>query len=148
MDATRKPLGYWLMHIHNGLEANFAALLESKGVVRRQWQIMNTLARGPLTPAGLDEALAPFLNEQHPTVAEFVEPLVRRGWLTADPAGAYTLTGDGRTEYRSLAARIDAERAATIDGLSPGDYNTLIDQLRRIAANVDAIAADRITSRA
>ncbi|WP_067710992.1 MarR family winged helix-turn-helix transcriptional regulator [Nocardia yamanashiensis] len=143
MTDTPKPLGYWLIHIHNGLEANFAALLESKGVVRRQWQIMNTLARGPLHLPDLDHALAPFLDADTPTVAGLLDPLAARGWLVLDPTGAYALTDLGRTEYTGLAERIDTERAATIEGLTRADYDTLIDQLRRIATNVDAIAAAR-----
>lgn len=143
MNTPQKPLGYWLMHIHTGLEQNFAALLGDRGLGRRSWQILNTLGRGPLDLPGLDQALAHFLDDAEPTVAPYVSDLVDRGWVSVDATGLHTLTDLGAVEYRAVAELIDTERTALIDGIGTDGYQTLVRLLQHVSANVDAIAATR-----
>ncbi|MFC9895919.1 MarR family winged helix-turn-helix transcriptional regulator [Nocardia sp. NPDC127579] len=138
-----EPLGYYLTHIHTGLERNFAALLADRGLARRSWQILNTLAARPLDPSSLDRALAHFLGDAEPTLEPHLAQLGAHGWVRTDAAGRYTLTESGTTEHRTLAARIDAERAAVTDGLGEEGYATLIALLQRVSDNVDTIAATR-----
>ncbi|WP_067544513.1 MarR family winged helix-turn-helix transcriptional regulator [Nocardia crassostreae] len=141
--APGKPLGYYLRHIDQMLEQNFAALLAAHGLVRRSWQIVNTISAAPATLTDLDRAHAHFLDAAEPTVAPHVADLVDRGWLAVDADGNHTLTIAGETGCRSVAELIDAERAAVIDGLGPDGYATLIGMMQRIADNVDAIARAR-----
>ncbi|MEV0246446.1 hypothetical protein AB0H76_07665 [Nocardia sp. NPDC050712] len=138
-----KPLGYYLLHIHTGLEQNFAARLGDRGLARRSWQILNTLGRGPADLPGLDSALAHFLDAAEPTVEPYLVALAARGWVSADTAGRYALTDAGTAEYRAVAELVDAERAALIDGIGTAGYDTLIGLLQRVSDNVDALAAHR-----
>ncbi|MEV6276454.1 MarR family winged helix-turn-helix transcriptional regulator [Nocardia sp. NPDC051832] len=140
---TTKPLGYYLTHIHNGLEQNFAALLGARDLTRRSWQILNTLRQEPADRAGLDRALAHFLDDQEPTVEPHVAALVERGWVRVAADGRYTPTDLGANETRAVAELIDGERAAVVEGLGPDGYDTLVRLLQRVSDNVDAVAAHR-----
>ncbi|MFE3985299.1 MarR family winged helix-turn-helix transcriptional regulator [Nocardia tengchongensis] len=139
--STPKPIGYWFKHIDNTLEANFAALLATEGLLRRHWQIVHTLSGGPLDAAGLDVALAPFLNAQEPTAAPYVGALLDRGWVAPADAGTYALTPEGVEAHAKLLARIRIQRAAVTAGLTDDDYRTLLDLLQRVSADVDAFAS-------
>jgi hypothetical protein len=63
-----KPLGYRLKHLHDLLEEIFARTLTDFGTDRRQWQLLNTVAREPRSVADLEQALAPFWNEDEPSL--------------------------------------------------------------------------------
>lgn len=131
-----RPIGYWIKHIDRGVEAGFARLLAAEGLNRRGWQVLNTLARAPGGPADLDAALAPFLDDTTPTVTPYAEALVTRGW--AHRTGTtYALTADGTTAHARVAAAVHAARARIIDGLTAGDYDTLLRLLERVAANLE-----------
>lgn len=139
--TTPKPFGYWLKHIDKGLEENFAALLATEGLLRRHWQILNTLSGGPLDASALDVALSPFLNAQDPTAAPYLGALLDRGWVVLGETSAYTLTPAGVDVHASLFERIQVLRNASIEGLSGDEYRTLMDLLQRVAAQVDAFAS-------
>ncbi|HZE39069.1 MAG TPA: hypothetical protein VE172_09695 [Stackebrandtia sp.] len=138
--STPKPMGYWLKHIDRGLENNFAALLETEGLNRRRWQILNTVATDAVDADALDAALRPFLTEAEPTVRPQLDALVAQGWIALGDNDSLTLTDDGRAAYERVNARVQRLRAEVIDGLSPEDYRALVEMLRRIASNVDAQA--------
>ncbi|MGW2663801.1 MarR family winged helix-turn-helix transcriptional regulator [Nocardia tengchongensis] len=138
--STPKPIGYWFKRIDNTLEANFAALLATEGLLRRHWQIVHTLSGGPLGAAGLDVALAPFLNAEEPTAAPYVDALLDRGWVAPADAGTYALTPEGVEAHAKLLERIQMQRAAVTAGLTDDDYRTLLGLLQRVSANVDAFA--------
>ncbi|MGW4354552.1 MarR family winged helix-turn-helix transcriptional regulator [Nocardia sp. NPDC004582] len=140
MSDAPKFLGYWLKHIDKTLEDNFAAFLAAEGLLRRHWQILHTLADGPLDTAGLDVALSPYLDAHDPTAAPYVGALADRGWVAQDGAGVYALTPEGVRAHANLWVRIRAQRAAATEGLSAEDHGTLLDLLRRVAADVDAYA--------
>ncbi|MFJ4650621.1 MarR family winged helix-turn-helix transcriptional regulator [Nocardia sp. NPDC088792] len=137
---TPEPIGYWLKHIDVTLESNFETLLATQELKRRHWQIMHTLAGGPIDAAGLKTALAPFLDAEDPTPAPYVAALIERGWVTVDEATAHTLTPEGIAAHADLFARIQVQRKAVTEGLSTDDYNNLLATLQRIADNVDAFA--------
>ncbi|MET0135203.1 MAG: MarR family transcriptional regulator [Kibdelosporangium sp.] len=126
-----KPLGYWLKQIDSHLEDNFGRLLETEGLTRRHWQILNALAAGARTVAELDDALAPFRTEE--TFRPLVDDLTARGWVTG-----CELTEAGRSAHRSIEAKVLTMRAKTTEGISAEEYRTLLDLLRRVATNVAA----------
>lgn len=136
-----KPLGYWVKHIHNRLESNLAAQLREFGLDRRSWQVLNTIAHGPIDQAGIDHALAPFLDSAEPTFAPCVAALAARGLVQLDQAGCYVLTPAGAVLHKPAADRIHAGRLATIAGITPAEYAQLLGLLRRVAENVDAVHA-------
>jgi hypothetical protein len=138
-----RPLGYWVKHIHHRLEDNLAAQLREFGLDRRSWQVLNTVAHGPIDQTGIDRALAPFLGQDEPTAAPYVAALADRDVMLTDDTGRYALTATGTELHAQAADRIHAGRRATTRGITPTEYGQLLDLLRRVAVNVDSVAAQR-----
>jgi len=141
MDAP-KPLGYWLHHLHNVLETHFALVLSDLGIDRRQWQLLNTLARGPRSRDDLARALTPFWTADEPGPDRALADLAARGW-TAEPAGAIVLTPAGVAAHADLSRRVDQTRAVVLNGLSPDQYGETVRILSVMAGNVEAAIAER-----
>ncbi len=135
-----KPLGYWLQHLHNLLEEQFAAVLSDVGVDRRQWQLLNTLARGARGRDDLSSALAPFWTAGEPDLDRALAGLTGRGWVT-ESKGLYALTAAGVAAHAELARRVDRSRAAVMTGLTPDQYTETVRILSVMAANVEAAIA-------
>lgn len=57
----QRPFGYWLRHIDGAIEQSMARLFAADALSRRGWQVLNTVACGPLSTAGVDETMAAFL---------------------------------------------------------------------------------------
>jgi DNA-binding MarR family transcriptional regulator len=125
-----KPLGYWLVHIHDQMENNFERLLTEDALTRRHWQVLNTIARKPGSMTEIEQALAHFRDDVRPLVEDFAG----RGWVT----GEYELTATGRVAYDRIAERVQGERAKVVAGISNEEYATLMNLLERISANVTA----------
>ncbi|MBP2321883.1 DNA-binding MarR family transcriptional regulator [Kibdelosporangium banguiense] len=122
-----KPLGYWLVHIHQLIENNFERLLTGDALSRRHWQVLNTIAAKPGSLAEIEQAMAHFHDDVRPLIRDFTD----RGWVTPE----YELTAAGREAYDRIAAQVHAERAKVLDGVSPEEYATLMNLLERIATN-------------
>jgi DNA-binding MarR family transcriptional regulator len=122
-----RPLGYWLVHIHEQMETNFERLLADDALTRRHWQVLNTIAAKPGGIAGIEQALAHFQDDVRP----LVEDLANQGWVT----GEYELTPPGRAAYDRIADRVRGERAKMLTGISDDEYATLMNLLERISAN-------------
>ena len=61
--SPHRPLDFWLKLVDTLINLHFRAMLEEHGIVRRQWEMMRMLSRGPASQEDLDAALAPFLPE-------------------------------------------------------------------------------------
>ncbi|WP_227979173.1 MarR family winged helix-turn-helix transcriptional regulator [Nocardia spumae] len=138
-----KPLGYWVKHIHDRLEDNLAAALRDLNLDRRSWQLLNTVAHGPVDSVATAAALAPFVGGRPESVAPLLTELADRGVLVADATGRYTLTAAGIQVRAQAADRVHAARAAIARGFSAEEFHTLLALLRRVAANADSVAARR-----
>ena len=138
----RKPIGYWLKHLHNLLEAHLAAALVEFDLTRRHWQVLDTVSRGPLTRHELWEALTPFWTEGAADLAEVLDDLTVRGW-THDRGETVTLTPEGRAAHAAAAERIGRVRATVVEGLTPEQYAGTIQVLSHMARNVEADLARR-----
>ncbi|WMX44991.1 MarR family winged helix-turn-helix transcriptional regulator [Streptomyces roseicoloratus] len=136
--TTQRPLGYWLKHIDGALEASMARLFAADSLTRRGWQVLNTVAQGPASLAGLDKALAPFLSADEPTVRPYVDDLAGRGWAHVTGDGTVTLTEEGRRAHERIAEQVGALRARVTESLSPEEYGMLVGLLQRVAAHLDA----------
>lgn len=126
-----KPLGYWLIHIHELLETGFERLLEAEGLSRRHWQVLNTLASKPHTMAEINSALRPFGDD----FRQQAEDLVARGWVT----GEFELTTVGHEAHKRVSERVHEFRAKVVDGISADEYATLMNLLERVATNAAAL---------
>jgi DNA-binding MarR family transcriptional regulator len=130
MEVGVKPLGYWLVHIHDQMESNFERLLAGDALTRRHWQVLNTIAKKPGSLTEIEQSLAHFHDDVRPLVEDFAG----RGWVT----GEVELTAAGRAAYDRIAERVQGERAKVLTGISDDEYATLVNLLERISANVTA----------
>ncbi|MEV6965346.1 MarR family winged helix-turn-helix transcriptional regulator [Hamadaea sp. NPDC051192] len=134
---TPKPIGYWLMHLHNLIEEQFERTLSGLSVSRRQWQLLNTLSRGSRTSGELAEALAPFWSGAAEDPQAVLADLADRGWTRVD-GDAIGLSETGRELHAELAARVERARAALLGDLTPEQYHQTVRSLATMAANVEA----------
>jgi len=137
---TPKPLGYWLQHLHHLLESHFALVLSDLGTDRREWQVLNTLARGPRAQADLEQALAPFWAAEVPSLNQVLTTFATRGWAE-DSTGTVTLTQAGMAAHTALVPRVDQTRAVVVEGLTSGQYQETVRILSVMAGNVEAAMA-------
>lgn len=133
----RKPIGYWLKELDRLLDLTFDQLLGARALSRRHWQVLETLSAGPVTRTRLDEAVAPFLTADAPTVAPVIDDLVARGWAYTGGAGV-ALTELGLTAHAEIAAEVKAARRRVTEGITAEEYATTVDVLARMAANLTA----------
>jgi hypothetical protein len=126
-----RPIGYWLKEVDRLIEESFGRLLAEEGLMRRHWQVLNTIAAGPATRTGVDGALTPFA----PTVAPVIDELVARGWVR-DMAGTLELTEAGVAAHAGVSERVRVNRQALTRGVSPSEYTTVVAVLERMAGNL------------
>ncbi|MFF5109665.1 MarR family winged helix-turn-helix transcriptional regulator [Streptosporangium sp. NPDC000509] len=132
--GQRRPIGYWIKHLHGLVESSLDDLLADRGLTRRHWQVLNVVAVDSPTLAGLDTALAPFLDDRFPSLRPFVDDLCERGWL--EGAERLSLTAAGIRAHEELRRRVDTDRARLTEGISAEEYLATIDVLTRMSANL------------
>ncbi|MEU5103490.1 MarR family winged helix-turn-helix transcriptional regulator [Streptomyces sp. NPDC021354] len=133
-----KPIGYWLKRLDGLIEADFERTLSDSGLVRRHWQVLNTLAEGPKSRVELTAALRPFWGEGAVTLDEVLGDLERRGWVAREGAeGPYALTPPGVEGHAAVAERIGAARRRITDGVTDDEYLATVGVLRRMAENLE-----------
>jgi DNA-binding MarR family transcriptional regulator len=135
-DEAGEPVGYWLKHLDGLLEQAFDHVLARHGVRRRHWQVLTTLRGGPVTRAGIAEALLPFWIAASVTQTDVVDDLVRRGWASFD-ADAYALTPEGEAAHVAVEAEVAGLRRVLVEGLTAEEYHAVVDALARMAANLE-----------
>ena len=139
MDPADKPIGYWLKHLDNLIEAQFDATLAAFDVNRRQWQVLNSLSGGPLTRTAVEQALAPFWGETA-TLAEVLDGpngLLAQGWVqqTSETApDELMLTNEGFASHAAVADHVKAARGAIMNGLTAEQYAETVRNLAAMAA--------------
>jgi hypothetical protein len=147
VDATDKPIGYWLKHLHNLIEAQFDATLADLGLGRRHWQVLNLLSGVAQTRAQIEQGLAPFWQDAAPgldVILDGADGLVARGWVTYDAAGdALVLTEQGRTAHVSIAGRVGETRGTLLQGLTTQQYAETVRILSVMAGNIESALAKR-----
>ncbi|MBO8190120.1 MarR family transcriptional regulator [Streptomyces oryzae] len=153
MNAPEKPIGYWLKHLHNLLEAQFDAVLADFAVNRRQWQVLNLLSSGPKSGTEAEEALAPFWQNTTgepaylATVLEGPTGLTTRGWVRYNAeADRLALTAEGQAQHAAVAAHVRDIRGTVLRGLTTEQYAETIRVLSAMAANLETALADHTTA--
>ena len=135
MTAPR-PIGFWLKLVDRLIDEQFASTLEEHGVTRRQWQLLNVLAKEPATVEQLDAAVAPFLSAgDSESSAEHLSELIDSAWVDATPTG-YELTERGRVALDKLAEVVAAQRTLATEGVTPEEYEQTVSVLERVARNL------------
>ena len=147
------------------IDEQFASTLEEHGVTRRQWQLLNILARENATVQQLDTAVAPFLSAPLPfettpsdtapsdtldaasgdsetsaddpaeTSASHLAELVESEWVRIS-GSVYELTERGRIALERLSVVVDAQRTLATEGVTPDQYEQTVAVLERVARNL------------
>lgn len=125
------PIGYWVKEIDRLIEESFARLLAEEELTRRHWQVLNTVAAGPVPASEVDAALAPFGD----TVAPVADELAARGWL-ARAGELLELTANGRAAHAAVSERVMASRRALTEGITAEEYASAVAVLERMATNL------------
>jgi DNA-binding MarR family transcriptional regulator len=133
--GSDKPIGYWLKKVDRLIDGQFERQLAEARLSRRQWQLLNLLEDGPRSVPELETELQPFLQEAPNELSDALSGLVSRGWAESadDMVG---LTETGRAQFGLLKAKVAELRQAATAGISPAEYQTTIDVLSRMAANL------------
>jgi hypothetical protein len=138
--SDKRPIGYWVKVVDKLIDAQFAETLEDHGITRRQWQIMNVLARGETTIEKLDAAIAPFLavaTDDSPAESsvEHLTELIDSAWVDATATG-YELTERGQVAFHRLEAVVANQRTHISQGITPEQYQQTIAVLEQMARNL------------
>jgi DNA-binding MarR family transcriptional regulator len=139
MGTETRPIGYWLKQLDGLIDAEFDAIFSEQHVSRRQWQVLNLLHRKPANEREIKAALRPFWTEDGVTQAEVVAELVRRQWIEGDNSGRHRISVAGQIFHAAIAAKVEIVRRKVVYGLSQEEYDTLINTLRRMSANLDPL---------
>ncbi|WP_028279855.1 transcriptional regulator [Arthrobacter sp. H5] len=132
----RRPLEFWIKLVDGLIDEQFEASLEEHGVTRRQWQILNLLAKEPATMTDLNTALAELPDDHsEETLPEQLEELTDSNWLTAQGT-EYALTELGRSSVTMLTEVVSHNRDRLGADVSPADYQTATDVLEHMAKNL------------
>ena len=132
--TDQRPIGYWLKLVDNLIERQFATTLDEHGVTRRQWQLLNVLARGTATVEQLDEAVRPFFSDDESS-AEHLSELIESAWVDATPGG-YEMTERGFTAFGTLGEVVAQQRALVGQGISESEYTATVSVLEKMARNL------------
>jgi DNA-binding IclR family transcriptional regulator len=133
-----RPIGYWLKHLDGLIEAAAERTFAEEKLTRRHWQIMNVLRKSPQQEAGLAEAVHPFWGPGAITLHEVTSELTRRGWLTQDGAGRYSLTPAGQAGHAAVEEKVRGIRSTLLTGLTEEDYLATVRVLQRMTENLEA----------
>lgn len=136
----QRPLGYWLRAIDGSIEQRLGAVLTADGLNRRGWQVLNTVACGPLAVAEVDETMAAFLSTDEPTMRPYLDRLVELGWAGMADDGTVALTDEGSRAHHGISGRIGAERVRMMECLTPEELAVLMELLQRVAGHLDPLS--------
>jgi hypothetical protein len=140
-----RPIGYWLKHLDGLIEGAAELAFADEKLTRRHWQVMNVLRESPQDEAGLTEAIRPFWGPGAISLHKVTGELTRRGWLTQDETGCYSLTPAGQAGHATVQEKVRGIRATLITGLTEEDYAGTLRILQRMAENLER-AADQAPS--
>jgi hypothetical protein len=135
-----RPIGYWLKHLDGLIEAAAERTFAEEKLTRRHWQIMNVLRESSRQEVGLTEAVRPFWGPGAITLHEVTSELTRRGWLTQDGAGRYSLTAAGQGGHAAVEEKVRGIRSTLLTGLTEGDYLRTVRVLQWMAENLERAA--------
>lgn len=138
---VNRPIGYWVKRLHAALETYLDATLARLRLTRRQWQVLNTLNAGPVTPADLAEVLSPFKAADDGDAQERdMAALVRRE-LVMLLAGNLTLTDAGSALHAEASRLVEESRRELTAGIGADEYAMAVSVLERMTNNAERLSA-------
>lgn len=130
-EMLRRPIGWWLKEADARLDAAFDFSLAARGLDRRRWQVLATLAGSSTVRQEVVAALASF---DEPAIVEaVVDDLRSRGWVD-ESNGLLQLTPEGVREQQALVPLVEDVRQHVAAALPHEDYVTLVRLLAHLVA--------------
>lgn len=139
---VNRPIGYWVKRLDAALETHFDSTLARLHLSRRQWQVLNTLSSGPITPVELADVLRPFSTANGAAAQEREMAALVRRELVFLLDGRLTLTDDGWALHTEASRLVDANRRELTAGIGVDEYAMAVSVLERMSNN-----AERLTPR-
>ncbi|MGE3274782.1 MAG: MarR family winged helix-turn-helix transcriptional regulator [Vicinamibacterales bacterium] len=135
-----RPIGYWLKRADEVITRHINATQAGHGISREEWQVLNTVHEtGGVSRARLTEGMRPFVDAHG--VDAILARLEGRGWIAcrAAEAGAVSIhvLPEGRRAHEAIHADQVEVRRRAMDGVSEGDYQTVIRVLQRLVSNLE-----------
>jgi len=125
LPTGKRPLGYWLRAVDGLLTREFATALETEGISRREWMLLNVLS------GDID---APELRERLARKGKRLRGLEERGWAEEQGDGTWVLTDLGRAEKERLGGIVDGIRARVVAAVGDDEaYAALTGSLEAVA---------------
>jgi DNA-binding MarR family transcriptional regulator len=134
--GSERPIGYWLKKLDRLIDEQFEQQLAEAGLSRRQWQVLSLLEEGPRSVPELQSELEPFLQEVPDDLTSALSGLATRGWADSQES-IVKLTETGQAQFELIKAKGAELRQALMTGISPEEYQTTIDSLAKMAANLE-----------
>lgn len=133
---SRQPIGYWLKRGHDALENRLNTTLESQGLTRNHWQVLNLLyeADAPLAIGQIAAQMQTFVDAKR--LESILADFTANGWLTRS-ADTIALTDTGRAARGQVFAVISEVRAQAVQGITPEAYATVIESLQKLVSNME-----------
>jgi DNA-binding MarR family transcriptional regulator len=135
-ESGRGPIGYWLKKVDRLIDERFERKLGEAGLSRRQWQLLNLIKDGPRSVPELQNELEPLLQDNIDELNEALSGLVTRGWADSQD-NIVSLTETGQAQFGIVTAKVAELRQAAIARVSAEEYQTTIDVLARMVANLE-----------
>lgn len=132
-----RPLGWWLKEADGRIDAAFDRALGLRGLDRRRWQVLASLARAPMAQADVAAALSRFDDDAE--IGQIVTDLVGRGLVRGDP-DRLELSDRGVRVQQEAAREVGVIRDRVGAALGEAGYEALIDLLMQL---VDAFPDDQ-----
>jgi DNA-binding MarR family transcriptional regulator len=137
--GSQRPIGYWLKELDRLIDKHFELQLGNAGLSRRQWQLLNLLEDHPRSVPELQAELEPFLADAADDLSDPLSGLVTRGWVESTD-NIVNLTETGQAHLEIIKAKVAELRQALMKGIAPEEYQTTIEVLSRMAANLESSA--------
>jgi DNA-binding MarR family transcriptional regulator len=135
VEEPLRPIGWWVKRLDVLLEEAVDAVVTGEGLTRRHWQVLHSLAEGPVQELALQTALADFGDPA--AVTAVVDDLAARAWVDRSTVGRITLTVDGAAAHDKVARAVGRIRRHVADGLSRQEYERTVLVLSRMVENVE-----------
>jgi DNA-binding MarR family transcriptional regulator len=138
---VNRPIGYWVKRLDAALERYLDSTLARLRLTRRQWQVLNTLSAGPVTPGDLADVLSPFKGADDGDAQERDMAALVRGELVMLLAGNLTLTEAGSALHAEASRLVEESRRELTAGIGADEYAMAVSVLERMTNNAERLAA-------
>jgi hypothetical protein len=125
-----RPLGWWLKEADARIDAAFDRALGARGLDRRRWQVLATVARGSSTQHDVAAALSRFDSDAE--IATIVADLLERGMVRRGGDDQLEITDRGMLAHEQAAREVDVIRTRVATALGHDGYEELIGLLVRL----------------